>query len=189
MPRKKKVDLEEEGNQNGEEVEDAQIPVIPLPSYIVERAKSGRADCKKCDEKIQNKEIRIGVIMEGEWGLFTRWQHLDCTVFHKQLASVEAIDGFKELSSEERDLVWNRFLKSKDEIDDEFEPLNPDEIVRKSWTDRMEPSDDLLMPLLPYQKEGLGWLYHQEQSSVHGGILADEVKSLYSRLDFIYFSF
>jgi DNA repair protein RAD16 len=34
---------------------------------------------------------------------------------------------------------------------------------------------DLLMPLLPYQKEGLGWMLHQEESSVHGGILADEM--------------
>lgn len=34
---------------------------------------------------------------------------------------------------------------------------------------------DLLMPLLPYQKEGLGWMIHQEQCTVHGGILADEM--------------
>jgi hypothetical protein len=38
----------------------------------------------------------------------------------------------------------------------------------------MEPPGTLLMPLLPYQKEGLGWLYNQEtQSETFGGILAD----------------
>jgi DNA repair protein RAD16 len=31
------------------------------------------------------------------------------------------------------------------------------------------------MPLLPYQKEGLGWMSNQESSDMHGGILADEM--------------
>lgn len=39
----------------------------------------------------------------------------------------------------------------------------------------MEPSKNMLMPLLPYQKEGLGWMMNQETNSVHGGILADEM--------------
>ena len=52
---------------------------------------------------------------------------------------------------------------------------DPDELVRKTWTTQKEPPNTLLMPLLPYQKEGLGWMYNQEQNSVHGGILADEM--------------
>jgi hypothetical protein len=45
----------------------------------VELAKSGRAECKRCDSFIANKSVRVGVLIDGEWGLFTRWQHLDCT--------------------------------------------------------------------------------------------------------------
>ena len=34
-----------------------------VPAYVVELSKSGRAVCKKCDEKILNKELRVGVIV------------------------------------------------------------------------------------------------------------------------------
>ena len=39
----------------------------------------------------------------------------------------------------------------------------------------MEPPLELLMPLLPYQKEFLAWGVAQEQGPVQGGILADEM--------------
>lgn len=39
----------------------------------------------------------------------------------------------------------------------------------------MEPGPELLMPLLPYQKEFLAWAVKQEQSAVRGGVLADEM--------------
>ncbi|KAL8474339.1 hypothetical protein ACS0TY_030258 [Phlomoides rotata] len=42
-------------------------------------------------------------------------------------------------------------------------------------TETVEPSDDLIIPLLRYQKEWLAWALKQEESSVRGGILADEM--------------
>lgn len=38
-----------------------------------------------------------------------------------------------------------------------------------------EPSSDLIMPLLRYQKEWLAWALKQEMSAARGGILADEM--------------
>lgn len=146
-----------------------------IPGYIVELAKSGRADCNKCGQRIANKEVRVGVILEGEWGLLTRWQHLNCTVFHKSINAASKLDGFNVLSQEDQAKVSTRFEQSLLEKDLDFEPINPDELVRKTWSESMEAHSDLLMPLLPYQKEGLAWMMHQEQSTVRGGILADEV--------------
>jgi DNA repair protein RAD16 len=146
-----------------------------VPSYLVELAKSGRADCKRCDAKIENKSIRVGTIIEGEWGLFTRWQHLHCMVFHKELASAELIDGYRTMSIEDQKRIQDRFEASKNEIDEDDIPIEPDELVRKAWDKPTEPSASLLMPLLPYQKEGLGWMVHQEHCETHGGILADEM--------------
>jgi SNF2 family DNA or RNA helicase len=60
------------------------------------------------------------------------------------------------------------------DIDIDQTAIEPDELVRKDWTVPVEPHANLLMPLLPYQKEGLGWMLHQEQTA-HGGILADEM--------------
>lgn len=39
----------------------------------------------------------------------------------------------------------------------------------------MEQPEEIVVPLLPYQKEFLAWAVSQEQSSVRGGILADEM--------------
>jgi len=41
--------------------------------------------------------------------------------------------------------------------------------------EEMEPPAELLMPLLPYQKQFLGWALRQEQGDIKGGILADEM--------------
>jgi DNA repair protein RAD16 len=145
------------------------------PTYLVELAKSGRAECKKCDCKIENKSIRIGVTLEGDWGLFTRWQHLSCTIFHESLTNCLAIEGFQELSTHDQAEVQARFESSKSEFDEDMKPLDSDSLVRKSWDTAVEPCAELLMPLLPYQKEGLAWMLSQEQSTTRGGILADEM--------------
>lgn len=39
----------------------------------------------------------------------------------------------------------------------------------------MEPPPELLMDLLPFQKEFLAWAVAHEQSEIRGGILADEM--------------
>lgn len=79
-----------------------------------------------------------------------------CTVFHRSVVEASAIDGYKELSEEMKASVDKRVQESQNEIDDENVPINPDELVRVEWSEAKEPSDQLLMPLLPYQKEGLG---------------------------------
>ena len=167
------------------------------PNYVIEIAKSGRAECQKCNSKILKDEVRCvsssldfffdrilivlkpitfqGIITEGEWGLFTKWQHLNCTIFHRSIEYSNLLDGYHELNKEQKDLVDIRVHKSKKEIDSDYIPVAPDELVRKDWTEVMEAPSELLMPLLSYQKEGLGWMVHQEYSSMAGGILADEM--------------
>lgn len=181
MPRSSKKQSTEENldHDNDDllcvEIKQPEQILSKIPSYLVEISKSGRAECRKCDEKIANKSLRVGVLIEGDWGLFTRWQHLQCTIFDKSLETVEKIEGIGELSPTDRELVEKRFNESKNEVDYDFQPLNPDDLVRKCWETPAEPSSDLLMPLLPYQKEGLGWMLNQESNEHKGGILADEM--------------
>jgi hypothetical protein len=153
------------------------------PSYLVELAKSGRAECKRCNTKINDKCVRIGILVEGDWGILTRWQHLECTVFHKALTNAANIDGYSELSVDDKKAVRDRVAQSQFEVDQDDIPVDPDELVRTCWTKEEEAPADLIAPLLPFQKEGLGWMLNQEHSEVHGGILADEVGS------FCYFHF
>ena len=41
--------------------------------------------------------------------------------------------------------------------------------------EQMEPAPEMLMSLLPFQKEFLAWAVDQERSEIRGGILADEM--------------
>ena len=47
--------------------------------------------------------------------------------------------------------------------------------ARVQATEEAEPTKDLLMPLLPFQKQWLGWSLKQETGPIRGGILADEM--------------
>jgi DNA repair protein RAD16 len=91
---------------------------------------------------------------------------------------VEALNGFCSLSTEHQNLIRERVSSSKSEVDPDDVPIDPNELVRMNWSEELEPANELLMPLLPYQKEGLGWMVNQEKSAVRGGILADEVSVL-----------
>ena len=54
-------------------------------------------------------------------------------------------------------LLYHRFQLCRNEklTDDDTTPIDPDELIRKAWETPLEPSSDLLMPLLQYQKEGI----------------------------------
>jgi DNA repair protein RAD16 len=85
------------------------------------------------------------------------------------------LDGYIELDKEVRAQVQQRIDESKNEEDPDRIAVEPDELVRNEWRTAKDPHSDLLMPLLPYQKEGLGWMASQEESEMKGGILADEM--------------
>ncbi|KAL1555517.1 ATP-dependent helicase rhp16-like [Salvia divinorum] len=68
-----------------------------------------------------------------------------------------------------RELENNRWIEENLQID--FDQINQDEMLMET----IEPSDDLMIPLLRYQKEWLAWASKQEESPARGGILADEM--------------
>jgi DNA repair protein RAD16 len=150
-----------------------------IPSYNVEVACSGRAQCRRCDELIPKNNIRVGIEAEGDWGLFTKWHHLNCTIFHKSITNSSQIRGYDLLDAVSLAALDKRVSDSLNEVDKDATPLDPDELVRVEWNEQMNPPSDLLMPLLPFQKEGLGWMVHQEDLTIKdnalGGILADEM--------------
>lgn len=63
--------------------------------HIIEAAKSGRAACRKCRNKIAKGELRLGVQTEGDYGVSYQWYHLECggEVRAKELES--ALDGYE----------------------------------------------------------------------------------------------
>lgn len=59
--------------------------------------------------------------------------------------------------------------------EDEDAGSDLEDVVPAKVLEQMEPSAEILIPLLPYQKEFLSWAVGQEMGPIGGGILADEM--------------
>lgn len=144
--------------------------------YITEISRSGRARCRKCSQLVQKNELRVGVPIRhsaGEHGWISAWQHLHCTRIEERENFEEVLYGYEDLSPEDQKTVLLEI--TSDNLPDHLKPLDPEDLVKRGKLPEVNPPKELLRPLLPYQKEGLGWLVRQEQTDVRGGILADEM--------------
>ena len=148
------------------------------PFYRVEYSKTGRATCRRCDMRIEKGAVRVGhrPLFRGKPG-FEIYRHLACAVFDANVASVEDIDGISDLEEEDKENVALRIEESKIELCDEQKSISPDELVAKSFEGEIRsPPPGLDAELLPFQVEGVSWMYAQEtKEDVKGGILADEM--------------
>lgn len=92
--------------------------------------------------------------------------------------TVKRVRGKKESSGKSNRTGAGKSTGSKNEGNPWDQDLDEDaeiEDITPGQLDPMEPPSDLLMTLLPFQKQFLGWALKQEQGDVRGGILADEM--------------
>lgn len=59
-----------------------------LPPFLIEGARSGRAKCKTCRKPIAQGALRIGIRVEGPYGVGHMWHHLACAA-KRQFEKVE----------------------------------------------------------------------------------------------------
>ncbi|GJP76840.1 hypothetical protein CLOP_g7292 [Closterium sp. NIES-67] len=89
----------------------------------------------------------------------------------KAAAWVRAVHLEGEEVEEERMAEWEKELDACNRGE-----ITPQHLAAKRERPReQEPAPDILMPLLPFQKEWLAWSLKQEQGPIKGGILADEM--------------
>ncbi|CAI5466108.1 unnamed protein product [Closterium sp. Yama58-4] len=89
----------------------------------------------------------------------------------KAAAWVRPVHLEGEEVEEERMAEWERDLAACNRGE-----VTPQHLMEKRERPReQEPAPDILMPLLPFQKEWLAWSLKQEQGPIKGGILADEM--------------
>mmetsp|Transcript_9849 Transcript_9849/g.24246 ORF Transcript_9849/g.24246 Transcript_9849/m.24246 type:complete len:1443 (-) Transcript_9849:103-4431(-) len=147
---------------------------------VVEHSKSGRARCRRCSENISKNEIRIGVPIKwrgGTYGWISSWMHVKCV----RLEDPDDIDvdaeiyGIDQLKKSEAKKVKEEVVKTDvPEHLKELDPADPKFLNKKQLKPAPQPPQ-IKLPMLPYQREGLGWMIAQEKSSSKGGILADEM--------------
>jgi len=147
--------------------------------FMIEYAATGRSTCKRCDIKIKKDEVRVGhrPLFRGKPG-FCIFKHLHCIVFSEEIQCAEDVSGFDELSDEDYEALRSRICESREEIKLESQELDADELVQKAFDGEIrEAPKGLNATLLPFQKEGVSWMYCQEVNvpEIRGGILADEM--------------
>lgn len=49
-----------------------------LPPFVIEGARSSRSKCKSCRKKIEKDILRLGILIEGPYGVGYLWHHLTC---------------------------------------------------------------------------------------------------------------
>lgn len=91
---------------------------IEKPFYV-DRAKTGRAGCKKCKKKIDQGELRFAKVGHNPFGSGTMkmWHHIPCIfeVFAKQRATTKKIEtpddigGWFEISEDDRQEIMKHF--------------------------------------------------------------------------------
>ncbi|KAG5347662.1 DNLI3 ligase, partial [Acromyrmex charruanus] len=108
--------------------------------FTVERAKTGRAKCKRCKCPIEKDEIRIAKYVASFFSdgkLMPAWHHVTCLfeAFAKQRASTKRIEdpaedvkGWEQLSDDDKKVILDR-LK-------EFEKAFPAKTPKKAATPR-----------------------------------------------------
>ncbi|XP_011309542.1 DNA ligase 3 isoform X2 [Fopius arisanus] len=93
--------------------------------FAVERAKTGRAKCKKCKCPIDKDDVRIAKIMANPFGdgKMKAWHHVDCIfdIFGKQRATTKRIEnppediaGWDDLNNADQKLIIEKLEEFED---------------------------------------------------------------------------
>ena len=148
--------------------------------FRVEYSKTARSTCRGCDERIEKGVPRIcsRPLFRGKPG-FVVYRHLTCQILPEEIETMRDVGGYRRLNKDDRDLLEQQIEKSKKEIQQEREELHADELVQTSFQGELRKAPPgLSASLLPFQQEGVSWMYNQEvnQHDVRGGILAGKCK-------------
>nr|CAD7588748.1 unnamed protein product [Timema genevievae] len=90
-------------------------PQVEEKKFFAERAKSGRANCKKCKQKLEAGKLRLAKAGYNPFGpgLMKMWHHVPCLfdVFSRQrkttpkIESPDDIEGWSDLEEEDQDEI------------------------------------------------------------------------------------
>jgi hypothetical protein len=147
--------------------------------FRIEYSVTGRATCKTCDERIAKGELRVGhrPLFRGKPG-FVIYRHLSCALFSETITQIAHVGGSRRLTSEDQQALEERIETSRVLLEKEDQEVHADELVQVAFQGEMRTKPPgLAATLLPFQQEGVSWMYHQERQvpEIRGGILADEM--------------
>jgi len=159
-------------------------------SMIVQYAPTNRSRCRRCGDGIEKDKLRLGYPYKYREvdPAYPIYVHPECYVpevfgiKEKELRS--KVFGFEALNNTERDRLWKamrsmgRNNKASSEGKQAAKELNRGSVGPADDVPPPPPVDiprQITVPMLPFQKEGLAWMCQQEETTVGGGVLADEM--------------
>lgn len=74
-------------------------------SWRVEPAKSSRSTCRTCGQKIDQDTLRLGEPSFFDDQVTYRWHHLTCQTNQLRWLDLKTIDGYSELTREQKDKI------------------------------------------------------------------------------------
>lgn len=81
-------------------------PEQEMAPYVIEGARSSRSKCKSCRKKIDKGVLRLGVLIEGPYGIGYLWHHLTC-------AAKRRLDDVEEAYATE---AWTKAKEPPDDV-------------------------------------------------------------------------
>jgi SNF2 family DNA or RNA helicase len=109
---------------------------------------------------------------------FVVYRHLKCALFSESITLKDHVGGWRRLTLEDQQALQERIETSLVLLEKEDQDLHADELVETKFQGQMRTKPPgLVGTLLPFQQEGVSWMYHQERHlpELRGGILADEM--------------
>ena len=164
--------------------------------YVIERAASGRATCRRCGEKVDKGCLRVGapIKWKGETPYISAWQHVACSrlhAYHGTFAlSGEQVDAFTlradvagaaALSAEEAERVRAELTSGErpanlaviDPNAADFLAEDGDAAAPRGA--QLPPPPAIALAMLPHQREGWEWMARREAGApALGALLRDE---------------
>lgn len=115
--------------------------------FCVDRAKQGRAACKKCKQKCATGELRIAKVVPSPFGSGTmkNWHHVNCMfeqflkqrITTKRIESPDDLDGWEALNEDDR----NEIIEKVKECNKDLEKKHGIKISPKKWDATATTSD------------------------------------------------
>ncbi|PIA42742.1 hypothetical protein AQUCO_02000296v1 [Aquilegia coerulea] len=109
---------------------------------IAEYAKSNRSSCKKCSKPISANTLRLGLVVKNPRGFdMPKWHHLNCFPSSQSIESVENINGFSSLKSDDQEALKNFGEESKVRKHEEIEEVKEGSVKKVKVSEEEEEGE------------------------------------------------
>lgn len=112
--------------------------------FCIERAKQGRATCKKCKQKCNAQELRIAKLVTNPFGSgkMKSWHHVDC-IFEqflkqklttKRIETVDDLSGWENLNDDDKKMILEKIKECHKSLGIEM-PVKNNSAIKKEHRD------------------------------------------------------